>query len=89
MSIFSLKTDKHFVRWSLGLGVLLFCIDSLLYSIAVFDHCLSSSDMEACTSHYERMFLVFFQNPYLNLLFWIIVSWIILSLVRHFKRKPA
>jgi len=88
MKIFSLETKKHLVGWGLGLGLVIDLVLSKLTLIAKWDYdayiAYFGFPLNGAISQnhlpLDKIFLF-------NLFFWILISLIVLSLVRHFRKK--
>lgn len=91
MKIFSLRSKWGLVAWSLALG---FLLDRLLFQIK-FVKC--GYDGPACITHrgYPISYYMsasefdplYRNGMLLNIAIWIIIVFIILSLIKHFKNK--
>lgn len=93
MKIFSLETKKHLVGWSLVFG---FILKQIAYSLTVTSsYCGDDLLHDAC-----KIYGYPYKVPYsymgemgkdylhwVNLLFWILVILIILSIIRHVKSR--
>ena len=103
MTIFSLQTKKHLVGWSLVFGFFINLILSYLTpDYKNLSYCTSDGICTTIygkqLTNFGFPFNVDIQNAYglldffvlefwLNFIFWIIVSFVILSLIRHFKTR--
>lgn len=98
MKIFSLESKKHLVVWSVVLG---FAVNIVLNKITfktnqcipnplgVMDGCVYNTIYGFPFPYWEGGFVnPPFDNLYkFNFIFWILIVFIILSLVRHFRKK--
>lgn len=89
MKIFSLQSKTSLAIWSLIFGLAGFFILEIEFFSAVLDQCTSTLDDVTCTKSLRESYgiLLPFQNEYINMIFWVLISLIILSLIRHFRNK--
>ena len=71
------------------MGWLAYFIDEVVYGLSSLNHCMDTLDNMACGKVLAVHFLLFFENGYLNMAFWILVVFIILSLIRYLKYRKA
>ena len=83
MKIFSLKSIVDSLAWSLGLGFILDYISTFKHNYDLYN-CTGDSCIAILN---QKLFP--FGNLYLNFLFWVLVVFIILSLIRYFKIKKV
>lgn len=86
MKIFSLQSKTNLIIWSVVLGYLINYI--ILYrNLIVIYNCSSGSDNYLC----ENVAKIFwpFQNQSSSILFWVLIVFVILNLVRYFKYKNS
>jgi hypothetical protein len=105
MKIFSLETKKHLLGWSLICGVALNLLLNRITFVIVSPPTCQTIDSISCNSgSYGFPLNVHFGNfqedvlavtlkqevfPILNYFIWILVVFIILSLIRHFRKMIA
>lgn len=89
MKFIKLETKINLIFWSVILGVVFYFIDIAVCLVASLNQCTSTIDDAACSQELAKHYLLFFQNQYLNALFWILIVFIILSVIRYFKLKKA
>ena len=104
MKIFSLKSKTSLVLWAVVLGLfvnaVLFILSMRSYSCssAAFDNLPNSNELAICTTvgrpfsldvniYTNTQNYVFYF--FVNLIFWILVVFMVLSLIRYFKYKKA
>src|SRR3989344_4125851 len=91
MKIFSLETKKHLVGWSVIFSIMLFLYSSFLFTKTVpCNDNFFSFIAGNCKSFGWPYSFTFFDPPtklLVDFIFWIIVSLIILSIIRHFKGR--
>lgn len=76
----------------MGLGVIFYSILSFIYYAESLNLCTSTINDIGCIGYLDRRFRIFYpfgmyKNEYLNIIFWILTVFIILSLIRYFKNK--
>lgn len=100
MSIFSLQTKKHLVGWGVGFGIVLNFVISLFtakvnyfsvyfgFPIKIYDS-ITALDFKESIWYALKGYFSFFTYPnmIINQVFWFLISLIILSLIRYFKKN--
>ena len=86
MKIFSLQSKTNLAVWSLILGLLIYFVGSYLYFVRSLNDCTSTLNDSDCMQKLQTMLLPL-GNNYYSLIFWILVVFIVLSLIKHFRNK--
>lgn len=71
------------------MGWLVYFVDEIILGLSSLNQCTSTVDNVACGKALAPNFLLFFENQYLNIFFWILVIFIILSIIKHFKYRKT
>ncbi len=76
------------------MGFLTYLIIASIYFAESVNVCTSTINDVLCLLDLDQRFKIFFpfgvyKNGFLNILFWILVGFIILSLVRYFRKKKS
>ncbi len=85
MKIFSLETKKHLVIWSLLLGVFINYAITFKALQNRYNCASIINDQIDCLESLSWPF----NNQNLDLLFWILVAFIVLSLLRHLRKQKV